>query len=152
MQKISSMQRNRSYLYTLTNIFLVACLFIYLILTSMNQFLPPLIGLFFVHQIVLKFENENKFKSYGTMWYIGIIYLFIAEQIHGFNFLSIAITYIIFYMFVFDFSIKFIKFRNLIIAIYIAMGYICSFLMSNAMMFFPLCFQFSSAGPGAPTR
>ena len=135
MQKISGMQRNRSNLYAITNAFLIACLFIYLIITSMNQKLPPLIGLFFLHQIVLRFENENKFKSYGAMWYIGILYLFIAEQIHGFHLFSIAVTFIIFYLFIFEISIKFIKFRNLLIALYVVIGYAGTFLVSNTISY-----------------
>ena len=99
MQKISGMQRSSSNLYALTNAILTAFLFAYLILTSMNQSLPPLMGLFFVYLIILRFENENKFKDYGKGWSIGIIYLFIAEQLHGFNLFSVLITYILFYVF-----------------------------------------------------
>ena len=135
MQKISGMQRSSSNIYALTNAILTAFLFAYLILTSMNQSLPPLMGLFFVYLIILRFENENKFKDYGKGWYIGIIYLFIAEQLHGFNLFSVLITYILFYVFIFEISVKFIKFRNLLIMLYIVIGYVGVFLTSNAISY-----------------
>ena len=135
MQKISGMQRSRSYLYAITNAALIALLFAYLILTSMNQNLPPLMGVFFVNLIVLRFENENKFKSYGTLYYLSILYLFVAEQIHGFHLFSVAITFIIFYLFIFEISVKFIKFRNLLIVFYVIIGYVGVFLVSNTVSY-----------------
>lgn len=131
MQKISSMQRSRSNIYVIANAIIFILLLIYLVTTSVYRNLPPLIGIFFLYVLILKFEEDNKFKNMNFTWYFAIFYLFIAEQIHGFKLFSILISYIIFYFLLLDISLKIVKFRNLLIIAYVCFGYIIPFLVSN---------------------
>ena len=125
------MQRSRSNLYLIANASIFVLLLIYLVATSIYRNLPPLIGIFFLYVIVLKFEEDNKFKNISFTWYFAIFYLFITEQIHGYKLFSILISYIFAYFLLFNISLKIIKFRNLLIIIYICYGYIMPFCVSN---------------------
>lgn len=115
MQTLSYMQRNRSNLHTIINILLIVLLYVYQILTSIFWSLPPLIGLVFLYLVILNYENDNKFKNFDYRWYFSVLYLFFAEQIHGFHLFSAFILYVIFYYFIFEISTKYIKFRNFLL-------------------------------------
>ncbi|MDA3047687.1 MULTISPECIES: hypothetical protein [unclassified Campylobacter] len=117
------MQRSRGNLYLIVDFALSFGVAFYLLLSVMYRGLPPLLGFFFVTLVVLKFEHENKFKKYNFAYYFAIFYLFCAEQIYGFNLFSIALAYIIFYTFIYEFSLRNIKFRNFLLGFYVVIAY-----------------------------
>lgn len=131
MQTLSSMQRNRSNFYIIIDLLFALSFVIYLVTSALFQFLPPLLGLFFLHIVVLNFEKDAKFKKNSFSFYFSIFYLFFCEQVHGFELFSVLLTYIIFYYFCFEISAKLIKFRNALIILSVFIGYFGTFLMSN---------------------
>ena len=133
MQKVSGMQRNRTYLYLIADTLFSAGVLFYLLLSAVYRGLPPLIGFFFTAMVVQKYENDVKFKKFGFSWFFSIFYLFCAEQIHGFNLFSVAIAYCIFYFVVYENSFKYIKFRNFLICFYVMISYVLVFVVSNTI-------------------
>lgn len=131
MQAFSGMQRNRTNLQFVKFLVFTVFLIFYQIITGLYPYLPPLVGVFFVAITVLNYEHDNKYIDFDYRWYLGILYLIFAEQFHGFNFFSIIITYVIFYFFIFDWLLKTIKFRNLLIIFCIFIAYSGMFLTSN---------------------
>lgn len=125
------MQRNSSNLQFISFAFFTFWLIIYQIITSLHQFLPPLIGVFFVNLIVLNYEHDTKFKDLDYRWYFSIFYMVLAEQIHGFRLFSSVAVFFIFYFFIFEWLLKTVKFRNFSIVLYVVMAYVGTFLMSN---------------------
>ena len=117
------MQRSRSNLYLIIDFALSFAVAFYLLLSVMYRGLPPLIGFFFVTLVVLRFEHETKFKKFNFAYYFSIFYLFCAEQIYGFNLFSVAVAYIIFYAFIYEFSVRNVKFRNVLLCLYVPLAY-----------------------------
>lgn len=129
------MQRSSSYLQILEFVVLPTALILYQLLSSVFSSFPPLLGLFFTYAIVKRYEKDVTYKDYTSGWYIAIIYLFIAEQIHGFKTFSVGIVFGIYYHFLFDYVVRSVKFRDLALMITAAFGYIGAFLMSNFLSY-----------------
>ncbi|MCZ6132358.1 hypothetical protein O6B97_04015 [Campylobacter ureolyticus] len=136
MQTISSMQRNSRDKYTLKNLVFWVFLFFYEILTSIYTSLPPFIGLFFAYAVILKYEKDKNYEDFTSKWYQTIIFLFFAEQLHGFELFSIAISFCVFYYFIFKFSFEGFKLRNIFLTFLVFYGYISTFLVSNLISYF----------------
>lgn len=134
MLTLSGERRKIKFYYP--RLFIFACfLVIYQITSAMYQFLPPLIGIFFIEMIILNYEHEKKLTNFNHKWYLCILYMIFIEQMHGFSFLSIAIFYIIFYYFIFDWTLKAIKFRNLLLIFYVGCAYFGTFFISNLISY-----------------
>ncbi|CZE49252.1 hypothetical protein [Campylobacter geochelonis] len=129
------MQRNRNDIYFLKNAMFVILIVSYQVIASLFQSIPPLIGLFFAYVVILNYEKERNYKDFTHHWYQSIAYLFLAEQVHGFELFSVAITFGIFYYFVFDYLLTSLKFRNLLLVILVCVGYIGTFLVSNLISY-----------------
>lgn len=129
------MQRNSSYLQILEVIVILGFLFLYQLLSSVFSTLPPLLGLFFTYAVVKHWEKDRSYKDYSIGWYIAICYLFLIEQIHGFELFSVAISFGIFYYFLFDTLVENIKFRDLSLMISVLYGYLATFFVSNFLSY-----------------
>lgn len=130
------MQRNSRNKNTLKNLVFLVFLFLYEILTSIYATLPPFIGLFFAYAVILKYEKDKNYGVFTHEWYQTLIFLFFAEQIHGFELFSVAISFFIFYYFLFKFSFEGFKLRNLFLTFLVFYGYISIFLISNLISYF----------------
>lgn len=129
------MQRSSSNLQALEAVFLATFTLGYQLVSSVFGSIPPLIGLFFTYAIVKHYEKDVTYKDYSLGWYIAMFYLFIAEQIHGFELFSIAISFGIFYYFFFEKLLDIVKFRDICLMIIAAYGYIATFLVSNFLSY-----------------
>ena len=131
MQTFSSMQRNSSDIYFLKNIVFFITILFYQILSSIYVNLPPLIGLSFAYVVILAYEKDKSYQDYTHGWYQAILYLFIAEQMHGFELFSVAIAFVIFYYLFFEISLENIRLRNVFLVFLVTAGYVGTFFISN---------------------
>ncbi|NLY04290.1 MAG: hypothetical protein GXZ15_05595 [Campylobacter sp.] len=129
------MQRSSSDLQILKTFVLVIFLLGYQLLSSIFNTIPPLIGFCFTYVIVLHYEKDASYKDYSLWWYMTVFYLFIAEQIHGFELFSVAIAFGIFYYFLLDIVLANVKFRDICLMIITACGYIGTFFVSNFLTY-----------------
>ena len=136
MQTFSSMQRNSRDIYIVKSIVFFISILFYQLLSSIYATIPPLIGLFFVYAVVLNYEKERSYQDYTHEWYQVILYLFIAEQMHGFELFSAAIAFGLFYYIFFEFSLDRIRFKTLFLIYLTIMGYLSVFLVSNTLSYF----------------
>lgn len=135
MQALSSMQRNSSDLLSLRFILFCFLLVGYEITTAATHILPPLIGLFFSYLIILKHESEKNISNIDKRWYLVIFFLIFAEQIHGFELFSTILAFIIFYYFINDWLRINMKWRQMLLVIFVFSGYIGTFIASNIILY-----------------
>lgn len=129
------MQRNslnpQSLRFNLFCIFIV----IYEIFSITTTFLPPLIGIFFTYLVILKDEIDRTLGTKDKRWYLSFAFLIFAEQLNGFEFCSVVLAWIFFYYFMNDWLKTNIKWKKLLITIYIFSGYIFTLAMSNIVLY-----------------
>lgn len=135
MQTFSSMQRNSVNLLSLRFIVFCAMLIAYEILSSTSHIVPPFIGLFFAYIVILKNESERNMNNFDKRWYLAILFLIFAEQIHGFELFSTVLNFLIFYYFIHDWLKVNMKWRQCLLIIFIFSGYIGTLLMSNLILY-----------------
>lgn len=135
MQTFSSMQRNSCDIRVIKSIIFFVFILFYQIISSMYATVPPLIGLFFAYAVVLNYEKNKNHVDYNHEWYQAIIYLFLAEQIHGFELFSIAIFFWLFYCIAFEYSLENIRLRNMFLVFLTVNGYLGTFLVSNLISY-----------------
>lgn len=129
------MQRNSSDIQVLKTFLLFAFLFFYQIFSTIYPALPPLLGLFFTYAVVLCYEKEKSYEDFNFKWYVAILYLFYAEQIHGFELFSVAIAFGIVYRFLLIPTLDLVKIRDVSLMIFTALGYTLTFLTSNFLSY-----------------
>lgn len=114
--------------------FLLAAL--YQIFSSINQYIPPLIGIFFTSCVILTYERHTKFINSKLSYYFCFLYIIFAELIHGFELFSIIIAFTVFYFFLFDILLSKIKIKFIIVFIMVSFAYLFSVLVSNMLLYF----------------
>lgn len=129
------MQRNsvnsESLRFSLFCIFLVG----YEIFSITSVFLPSLIGIFFAYLVILSDEIERELEVKDKRWYLSIAFLIFAEQLNGFEFCSTILAWLFFYYLVNDWLKTNIKWRKLLITIYVFLGYGLSIAVSNIVLY-----------------
>lgn len=131
MQTLSSMQRNRFNFRFIKDTFSILMLFCYEIATMVSGVLPPLFGLFFAYVTILEYEKHEKHIAFGASWYVAVAFLLCAEQFHGYALFSVALSFFIFYFFIFDYLLENIKFRNLLLVIIVCVAYLLIIAFNN---------------------
>ncbi len=131
MQTLSSMQRNRFNFRFVKDAFSILMLFCYEIVTMCCGILPPLLGLFFAYVTILEYEKHEKHIAFGASWYVAVVFLLCAEQIHGYALFCVALSFFIFYFFIFDYLLENIKFRNLLLVIIVCIAYLLIVAFNN---------------------
>jgi len=131
MQTLSSMQRNRFNFRFIKDTFSILMLFCYEIATMVSGVLPPLFGLFFAYVTILEYEKHEKHIAFGTSWYVAVAFLLCAEQFHGYALFSVALSFFIFYFFIFDYLLENIKFRNLLLVVIVCVAYLLIIAFNN---------------------
>ena len=135
MQTLSSMQRNSTNSESLR--FSLFCISVigYEIFSLTSLFLPSLIGIFFAYLIILSDEIERTLGVKDKRWYLTVAFLFFAEQLNGFEFCSVLLAWLLFYHLLDDWLKTYIKWRKLLITIYVFSGYILTLAMSNIVLY-----------------
>lgn len=131
MQTLSSMQRNRFNFRFIKDTFSILMLFCYEIATMVLGVLPPLFGLFFAYVTILEYEKHEKHIAFGASWYVAVAFLLCAEQFHGYALFSVALSFFIFYFFIFDYLLENIKFRNLLLVVIVCVAYLLIIAFNN---------------------
>ena len=131
MQTLSSMQRNRFNFRFIKDTFSILMLFCYEIATMGLGVLPPLFGLFFAYVTILEYEKHEKHIAFGASWYVAVAFLLCAEQFHGYALFSVALSFFIFYFFIFDYLLENIKFRNLLLVVIVCVAYLLIIAFNN---------------------
>ena len=131
MQTLSSMQRNRFNFRFIKDTFSILMLFCYEIATMVSGVLPPLFGLFFAYVTILEYEKHEKHIAFGASWYVTVVFLLCAEQFHGYALFSVALSFFIFYFFIFDYLLENIKFRNLLLVVIVCVAYLLIIAFNN---------------------
>ena len=131
MQTLSSMQRNRFNFRFIKDAFSILMLFCYEIATMTFGVLPPLFGLFFAYVTILEYEKHEKHIALGASWYVAVVFLLCAEQFHGYALFSVALSFFIFYFFIFDYLLENIKFRNLLLVVIVCVAYLLIIAFNN---------------------
>lgn len=131
MQTLSSMQRNRFNFRFIKDTFSILMLFCYEIATMVSGVLPPLFGLFFAYVTILEYEKHEKHIAFGASWYVAVAFLLCAEQFHGYALFSVALSFFIFYFFIFDYLLENIKFRNLLLVVIVCVAYLLIIAFNN---------------------
>ncbi|WP_107790877.1 hypothetical protein [Campylobacter concisus] len=103
----------------------------YEIATTQFGFLPPLIGIFFTYMILEYSRKQKQYDEFKPSWYFSLVFLVFAEQIHGFYLFSTIIAFLLFYNFVLDWLYTTMKWRNCLLIIFVASGYVLTFLVNN---------------------
>ena len=103
----------------------------YEIATTQFGFLPPLIGIFFTYMILEYSRKQKQYDEFKPSWYFSLVFLIFAEQIHGFYLFSTIIAFLLFYNFVLDWLYTTMKWRNCLLIIFVASGYVLTFLVNN---------------------
>lgn len=103
----------------------------YEIATTQFGFLPPLIGIFFTYMILEYSRKQKQYDEFKHSWYFAVIFLIFAEQIHGFYLFSIIIAFLLFYSFILDWLYTTMKWRNCLLVIFVAAGYVLTLLVNN---------------------
>lgn len=133
MQTNFSMRKNSSELRFIGYFLGIALLFAYEIATSVYRYLPPLIGVFFCYLVLEYSQKQKSYLNFGFGWYFSIIFLLFAEQTHGFYIFSSVVAFFIFFYFVVDWIFATLKYRNTLLAIFVAAGYVGVFGVSNTI-------------------
>ena len=131
MQTLSSMQRNRFNFRFIKDTFSILMLFCYEIATMVSGVLPPFFGLFFAYVTILEYEKHEKHIAFGASWYVAVAFLLCAEQFHGYALFSVALSFFIFYFFIFDYLLENIKFRNLLLVVIVCVAYLLIIAFNN---------------------
>ena len=124
MQKSAAMRRLGAEKRFLKQLAWVSFLVFYQSLTTVFAYLPPLIGIFFTYTIMLTLQKQKTLKEFGKEWYFCLFYLTFAEQAHGFALFSAVIAFMLFYHFMSDWLIVTLKSRELLVAGFVASGYV----------------------------
>ncbi|AQW81665.1 hypothetical protein [Campylobacter pinnipediorum] len=128
------MQKNNTDLQHIGNFFGILLLFAYEMLTTILVYLPPLFGIFFTYMVIEYARKQQRtYIEFGFGWYLSIAFLLFAEQVHGFYIFSTIITFFIFFYFIVDWLFSTMKYRNLILIIFVTSGYIGTYLVNNAI-------------------
>lgn len=129
------MQRNSTNSESLR--FSLFCIFIvgYEIFSITAIFLPSLIGIFFAYLIMLSDEIERILGTKDKRWYLSLAFLVFAEQLNGFEFCSVILAWLLFYYLINDWLKTNIKWRKLLITIYVFSGYIITLGVSNIVLY-----------------
>lgn len=129
------MQRNSTNSESLR--FSLFCIFIvgYEIFSITAIFLPSLIGIFFAYLIMLSDEIERTLGTKDKRWYLSLAFLVFAEQLNGFEFCSVILAWLLFYYLINDWLKTNIKWRKLLITIYVFSGYIITLGVSNIVLY-----------------
>lgn len=99
------------------------------------MFLPSLIGVFFAYLVILKDELDRTLEANDRRWYLSLAFLVFAEQLNGFEFCSAILAWLFFYYLINDWLKTNIKWRKLLITIYVFSGYIITLAMSNIVLY-----------------
>ncbi|ARR02497.1 hypothetical protein [Campylobacter vicugnae] len=129
------MQRNSTNSESLR--FSLFCIFIvgYEIFSITAIFLPSLIGIFFAYLVMLSDEIERTLGAKDKRWYLSLAFLVFAEQLNGFEFCSVILAWLLFYYLINDWLKTNIKWRKLLITIYVFSGYIITLGVSNIVLY-----------------
>ncbi|ARR04125.1 MULTISPECIES: hypothetical protein [Campylobacter] len=129
------MQRNSTNSESLR--FSLFCIFIvgYEIFSITAIFLPSLIGIFFAYLVMLSDEIERTLGTKDKRWYLSFAFLVFAEQLNGFEFCSVILAWLLFYYLINDWLKTNIKWRKLLITIYVFSGYIITLGVSNIVLY-----------------
>lgn len=129
------MQRNSTNSESLR--FSLFCIFIvgYEIFSITAIFLPSLIGIFFAYLVMLSDEIERTLRTKDKRWYLSLAFLVFAEQLNGFEFCSVILAWLLFYYLINDWLKTNIKWRKLLIIIYVFSGYIITLGVSNIVLY-----------------
>ena len=111
----------------LSAVFLIS----YEIASTQFGFLPPLIGIIFTYMILEYSRKQKHYDEFKLSWYFSVACLVFAEQIHGFYLFSTIIAFLLFYNFVLDWLYTTMKWRNCLLIIFVASGYVLTFLINN---------------------
>ncbi|MBR8465666.1 hypothetical protein KDE13_04745 [Campylobacter sp. faydin G-140] len=130
------MQKTYANSQSLVKNFIVAVvIFGYTIVTTQFSFLPPLMGLFFAYMIIEYFTKQRTLNDFSAGWYFAILFMMFSEQIHGFYLFSSIVAFLIFFHFVCDWLFSTMRWRNCLLAILVASGYIGTFLVNNLISY-----------------
>ena len=110
-------------------------LIIYEMLSTAFIYMPPLMGVFFTYLIISKSDAQRSLSGLAGRWYLAFGFLIFAEQLHGYEFLSCVIAFIVFYYMVHDWLIINIKSRFFMIVIFNASVYLGVLLASNLFLY-----------------
>ncbi|ARR00931.1 MULTISPECIES: hypothetical protein [Campylobacter] len=129
------MQRNSINSQSLRfNLFCISIV-VYEIFSITSVFLPSLIGVFFAYLVILKDELDRTLGVKDKRWYLSLAFLIFAEQLNGFEFCSVILAWLFFYYLINDWLKTNIKWRKLLITIYVFSGYIITLAMSNIVLY-----------------
>lgn len=129
------MQRNSINSQSLRfNLFCISIV-VYEIFSITSVFLPSLIGVFFAYLVILKDELDRTLEINDRRWYLSLAFLIFAEQLNGFEFCSAILAWLFFYYLINDWLKTNIKWRKLLITIYVFSGYIITLAMSNIVLY-----------------
>ena len=82
--------------------------------------------------MILEYSRKQKqYDEFKPSWYFSLVFLVFAEQIHGFYLFSTIIAFLLFYNFVLDWLYTTMKWRNCLLVIFVASGYVLTFLVNN---------------------
>ena len=84
----------------------------YEIATTQFGFLPPLIGIIFTYMILEYSRKQKHYDEFKLSWYFSVAFL-------------------LFYNFVLDWLYTTMKWRNCLLIIFVASGYVLTFLINN---------------------
>ncbi|MCR8678917.1 MULTISPECIES: hypothetical protein [Campylobacter] len=129
------MQRNSINSQSLRfNLFCISIV-VYEIFSITSVFLPSLIGVFFAYLVILKDELDRTLGVKDKRWYLSLAFLIFAEQLNGFEFCSVILAWLFFYYLINDWLKTNIKWRKLLITVYVFSGYIITLAMSNIVLY-----------------
>ena len=129
------MQRNSINSQSLRFSLFCISIVVYEIFSITSVFLPSLIGVFFAYLVILKDELDRTLEANDRRWYLSLAFLVFAEQLNGFEFCSAILAWLFFYYLINDWLKTNIKWRKLLITIYVFSGYIITLAMSNIVLY-----------------
>lgn len=130
MQTFSSMRRNSTNHQYIRHTLFVAILFLYQIAGSVNTFLSPLIGVFFVY-LLKNINKEYKKTKDNISIYLSFAYLIFFELNRGFYLFSTIILFFLILLFLKKRVISIFKSENWIITIFVISTYLGIYILNN---------------------
>lgn len=130
MQTFSNMRRNSTDYQNLRYVVFVITLVLYLIAGSVNTFLSPLIGVFFIY-LLANIKKAHRSTRDSINMYLAFFYLIFFELSRGFYLFSTIILFFLIFYFLRKKIISIFKSDNWIITIFVASAYIGTYLINN---------------------
>lgn len=121
--------------YGLRLAFELVFLFIYEVASTTLVSLPPLIGLFFAYMVIEYHSKSRQLKKFTHSWYLSLVFLVFAQQLHGFYLASAFLAFIIFYYFIFDWLYVSLKYRRALLVLFVSAGYVLSWGTSSMLSY-----------------